>query len=348
MAIDCLPLYRGFRPSTFYCHFFAQILYALVFMNIIMLDGYTLNPGDNPWDEVAKLGAFTCFDRTPVEQIVERTRDADIILTNKAPLSAAIINQLPKLKFIGVTATGYNIVDSQAARARGIPVANVPVYATDTVAEYVMAFLLNFYCQPQLHSELVKQGEWSRSGDFCFWRTPIAELAGRTIGIVGFGRIGRRVGELATAFKMKVLANNRTRGQVPPYPVEWREIPDLFAESDVVTLHCPLTPENAGMVNETLLGRMKKNAYLINTARGALINERDLAEALLQGKLAGAALDVVSSEPITPGNPLLKAPNITLTPHIAWAAIEARRRLMAVTAQNIAAFLSGKPINVVN
>jgi glycerate dehydrogenase len=322
--------------------------FALVFMNITMLDGYTLNPGDNPWDEVAKLGAFTCFDRTPAEQIVERARDADIILTNKTPLSAATINQLPKLKFIGVTATGYNIVDVQAARARGVWVANVPVYSTDTVAEFVMAFLLNFYYQPQLHSELVKQGEWSRSPDFCFWRTPLAELAGRTIGIVGFGRIGQRVGELATAFKMRVLVNRRSRDRRPPYPIEWREIPELFAESDVVTLHCPLTPENAGMVNETLLGRMKKTAYLINTARGALINERDLAAALQQGQLAGAALDVVSTEPIAADNPLLKAPNLTITPHIAWAAIEARRRLMDVTAQNVAAFLAGKPINVVN
>ena len=317
-------------------------------MNIIALDGYTLNPGDNPWDEVAKLGAFTCFDRTSAEQIVERARDADILLTNKAPLSAATVNQLPKLKFISVTATGYNVVDIYAARARGIPVANVPVYATDTVAEYVMACLLNFYFQPQLHSELVKQGEWSRSSDFCFWRSPLAELAGRTIGIVGFGRIGRRVGELAAAFKMKVLVNNRSRGEPPPYPVEWRGIPELFTESDVVTLHCPLTAENTGMVNEALLTRMKKNAYLVNTARGALINERDLVAALQQGKIAGAALDVVSTEPIAPDNPLLSAPNLTITPHIAWAAIEARRRLMAVTAQNIAAFLAGKPINVVN
>jgi glycerate dehydrogenase len=317
-------------------------------MNITALDGYTLNPGDNPWDEIAKLGSFKSFDRTPVEQIVERALDADIILTNKVPLSALTINQLPKLKFISVTATGYDIVDVQAARGRGILVANVPVYATDSVAEFVMAFLLNFYCQPQLHSELVKQGEWSRSADFCFWRAPLAELAGRTIGVVGFGRIGRRVGELATAFKMRVLANSLSRGQLPPYPIEWLEIPALFAESDVVTLHCPLTSENAGMVNESLLNCMKKTAYLINTARGALINEPDLAVALYQGKLAGAALDVVSTEPISPDNPLLQAPNVTITPHIAWAAIEARRRLMTVTAQNIAAFLTAKPINVVN
>jgi glycerate dehydrogenase len=317
-------------------------------MNIIALDSHTLNPGDNPWDEVAALGQFSCFDRTPVEQIVERARDADIFLTNKAPLSAATIEQLPKLKFISVTATGYNIVDINAARTRGIPVSNVPVYGTDTVAEYVMALLLNFYRQPQLHSDLVAKGEWSRSVDWSFWRTPLAELAGRTIGIVGFGRIGRRVGELAAAFKMRVLVNSRSRGQLPPYPVEWRELPELFAESDAVTLHCPLTPENTGMVNKALLGRMKKSAYFINTARGALVNEPDLAEALRQRTISGAALDVVSAEPILAGNPLLAAPNLTLTPHIAWATLEARRRLMRVTAQNIAAFLSGKPINVVN
>lgn len=317
-------------------------------MNIIALDGYTLNPGDNPWDEVAELGKFTCFDRTPVNQIVERSVDADIILTNKAPLSAHTISQLPKLKFISVTATGYNIVDVHSAQKRGIPVSNVPVYSTDSVAEHVISVLLNFYHQPQLHSELVKQGEWSRSGDFCFWRAPLGELAGRTIGIVGFGRIGRRVGELATAFKMRVLAGNRSRKEPAPYAVEWREIPELFAEADVVTLHCPLTADNAGFVDEALLGRMKKTAYLINTARGALINERHLAAALAQGAIAGAALDVVSTEPIAPDNPLLQAPNITITPHTAWAAIEARRRLMHITAQNIAAFLSGKPINVVN
>jgi glycerate dehydrogenase len=317
-------------------------------MKIIAVDGYTLNPGDNPWDEVAKLGDFTSFDRTPLAQTVERARDADIILTNKAPLSAQTIGQLPQLKFIGVTATGYNMVDLAAARARGIPVSNVPVYSTDSVADYVMALVLNFYRQPQLHSELVKQGEWSRSADFCFWRTPLHDLAGHTIGIVGFGRIGRRVGELASAFKMRILANSRTRGKVPPYPVEWRELPELFAESDIVSLHCPLTPESTGLVNKALLGRMKKTACLINTSRGPLINEKDLAEALHQGTIAGAALDVVSTEPIPADNPLLKAPNLTLTPHIAWATIEARRRLMQVTAQNIAAFQAGKPINVVN
>lgn len=317
-------------------------------MKIVVLDGYTLNPGDNPWDEVARLGEFVCHDRTPAAQILERARDAEVLLTNKTPLNAETLAQLPKLKFIGVLATGYNIVDVKAARARGIPVSNVPIYGTDAVAEFVFALLLNFHRQPQMHSDLVKRGEWGKVNEWTFWRTPLAELAGQTIGIVGFGRIGRRVGELAAAFKMKVLANDVFRGNPPGYPFEWREVPELFAESDVVSLHCNLTPENTGMVNAALLGRMKKTAYLINTSRGPLVKDADMAEALQRGTIAGAALDVVTTEPIPADNPLLKAPNLTLTPHIAWAALAARRRLTKVTAENVAAFQAGKPINLVN
>ena len=316
-------------------------------MKIVVLDGYTMNPGDNPWDEVAKLGEFVCHDRTPAELILERSKDADIILTNKTLLSADTLAKLPKLKFISVLATGYNVVDVKAARARGIAVSNVPIYGTDAVAEYVFALLLNFYRQPQLHSDLIKQGEWARR-EWCFWNTPLTEVAGRTIGIVGFGRIGRRVGEIASAFKMKILANNVVRANPPAYAFEWREVPELFAESDVVTLHCNMTPENTGMVNKTMLGRMKPTAYLINTSRGPLVKDADLAEVLHQGKIAGAALNVVTTEPIPPDNPLLKAPNITLTPHVAWAALAARRRLMQITAENVAAFIAGKPIHVVN
>jgi glycerate dehydrogenase len=316
-------------------------------MKITVLDGFTLNPGDNPWDDVAKLGVLVCHDRTPAEQIVERAKDAEIILTNKVPLSAETLAKLPKLKFISVLATGYNVVDVKAAKARGIPVSNIPIYATDSVAEYVFSLLLNFYRQPQLHSDLIKQGEWPKA-EWSFWRTPLTELAGQTIGIVGFGRIGRRVGEIAASFKMKVLASDVFRGNPPSYPFEWREVPELFTESDVVTLHCNLTPENTGMVNKALLGRMKPTAYLINTSRGPLVKDADLAEALRQGKLAGAALDVVSTEPMPSDNPLLKAPNITITPHIAWATLAARRRLMQTTAENVAAFLAGQPINVVN
>jgi glycerate dehydrogenase len=316
-------------------------------MKIVVLDGYTMNPGDNPWDEVARLGEFTCYDRTPPALILERAKDADILLINKTLLMADTIAKLPRLKFISVLATGYNVVDIKAARARGIPVSNVPIYGTDAVAEYVFALLLNFYRQPQLHSDLIKQGEWSRR-EWCFWNTPLTEVAGRTIGIVGFGRIGRRVGEIASAFKMKVLANDVVHANPPPYAFEWREIPELFAGSDVVTLHCNLTAENTGMVNKALLARMKPTAYLINTSRGPLIKDADLAEALQQHKIAGAAVDVVTTEPIPPDNPLLKAPNLTITPHVAWAALAARQRLMKTTAENVAAFIGGKPIHVVN
>ena len=317
-------------------------------MKITVLDGYTLNPGDNPWDEVARLGTFACHDRSPAALIVERSADADILLTNKTPLSAETLAKLPRLKFVSVLATGYNIVDVKAARARNIAVSNVPIYGTDAVAEFVFALVLNHCRQPQLHSDLVKKGDWTRGGEWTFWRTPLTELAGLTIGIVGFGRIGRRVGEIATAFKMKVLANDVYRGDPPGYPFAWREVPDLFAEADVVSLHCNLTPENTGMVNQALLARMKPTAYLINTSRGPLVKDADLADALRRGRPAGAALDVVSTEPIAADNPLLTAPNITLTPHIAWAALAARRRLMKITAENVAAFLAGRPINVVN
>jgi glycerate dehydrogenase len=317
-------------------------------MKIVVLDGATLNPGDNPWDDVAQLGEFVCHDRTAVDQIIERSLDADVLLTNKTPLSAETLAQLPQLKFVGVLATGYNIVDVKAARARGVAVANVPIYGTDAVAEYVFALLLNFVRQPQLHSDLVHQGEWNRVNEWSFWRRPLAEVAGRTIGIVGFGRIGRRVGELAAAFKMKVLVNDVFQGNPPSYPVAWRSIPELFAEADVVTLHCNLTPENTGLINRALLQSMKRSAYLINTSRGPLVRDADLAAALHAGWIAGAALDVVTVEPIPADNPLLQAPNLTLTPHIAWAAVEARRRLTKVAAENIAAFQAGQPINLVN
>jgi len=317
-------------------------------MNIVVLDGHTLNPGDNPWDDVAKLGALTVHDRTPADQIIARAKDAEIVLTNKTPLGAGTIAALPKLRFISVLATGYNIVDTQAAAERGIVVSNVPVYGTDTVAEFVLSLILDFVKQPALHSGLVKAGQWTSCPDFCFWRNPnFRELAGKTIGIVGFGRIGQRVGELAHAFRMKVLAKDNWHGAKVAYPFEWRELDELFAESDFISLHCPLTPESNGMVNSRLLARMRETAFLVNTARGPLVNEADLAEALDNGVLAGAACDVVSVEPIRPDNPLLRAKNITITPHIAWAAREARQRLMRTVAENIAAFQAGKPQNVV-
>jgi glycerate dehydrogenase len=318
-------------------------------MKLVVLDGYTLNPGDNPWDELARLGDLTVYDRTPAHQIVERSRGADILLTNKTPLAAETLAQLPQLRFIAVLATGYNVVDVAAARRRDIPVANVPEYGTDSVAQHVFALLLELCHHVGLHDAAVHAGEWATAADFCFWKSPPVELAGATMGIVGFGRIGRRVGELAHAFGMSVIAAGGSQREAPAYRrFEWREIPELFARADVVSLHCPLTADNAQFVNRELLGRMKPAAFLINTARGGLVNEGDLADALHAGKLAGAAVDVVSIEPIRVDNPLLAAPRCLITPHIAWASLAARRRLMTMTVANVKAFLAGRPINVVN
>ena len=317
--------------------------------NIVVLDGQTLNPGDNPWDAVSALGRLTVYDRTPADQIVTRARDAQVVLNNKTPLAAQTIEQLPQLRFIGVLATGFNIVDVAAARRRAIPVSNVPEYSTESVAQLVFALLLEHCHHIGLHDSAVKAGEWTKSVDFCFWKTPLVELAGLTMGIFGFGRIGRRVGELAHAFGMNVLAHSRKGTGEPAYqPFRWASVEELFAESDVVSLHTPLTDAIKGMVNRKLLSRMKPSAVLINTARGGLVNEQDLADALRAGRPGAAAVDVVGVEPIAAGNPLLSAPNCIITPHIAWATLAARRRLMAATARNVAAFLAGKPINVVN
>lgn len=318
-------------------------------MNIIALDGYTLNPGDNPWDEVEKLGNLIVYERTDPEHILERSLEADIIVTNKAPLLAETLNKLTRLRFISITATGYNIVDTLNARERGIPVSNVPEYGTDSVAQFSFALLLELCHHVGIHSDSVKAGDWSQSKDWSFWKTAQLLLAGKRMGIVGFGRIGRRVGELAHAFGMEVMAYDVEQRDPPAYsPFFWKTREELFAEADVISLHCALTDENAGFVNYDLLGLMKKEAFFINAARGGLINERDLAGALNEGMIAGAGLDVVSVEPIESGNPLLSARNCIITPHIAWATTAARRKLMASTAENIRAFMAGKPINVVN
>lgn len=317
-------------------------------MRITVLDGHTLNPGDNPWTEVGALGELTVHDRTPADQIVERAKDADIILTNKVPLSAETLGQLPNLKFVSVLATGYNIIDTTACAARGIPVSNVPVYSTDAVAEFVFSLILDFAKRPAFHSELAKEGAWESCPDFCFWENPhFRELAGKTIGIIGFGRIGQRVGELAAAFKMDILAHSRSRSAETAFPFRWASIDEILESSDFVSLHCPLTPETHSMISAASLEKMKPTAFLVNTARGSHIDEQALADALNSDCIAGAACDVVSAEPILSTNPLLRAKNLTLTPHIAWAAIEARQRLMAITAANISAFLAGKPIHTV-
>lgn len=317
-------------------------------MRIVVLDGYTLNPGDNPWTPVEKLGELTVYDRSTPEEALERAQGAAVVLTNKTPITRDMIRALPDLKYIGVLATGYDVIDIDATREAGIVVSNVPVYGTDSVAEYVCSLMLNFFRQPVYHDSLVRAGEWKRSGEFSFWRTPLAELAGKSIGIVGFGRIGQRVGAIASALKMHVLAFDVVRSAEPDYPFEWAELDELASAADVVTLHCKQTADNAGMIDSEFLGKMKSSALFVNTARGGLVVEEDLARALHDGTIAGAAVDVVSSEPIREDNPLLGAPNITITPHIAWAAREARERLMRTTADNIRGFLSGSPQNVVN
>jgi len=319
-------------------------------MRIVVLDGYTLNPGDNSWSPVESLGDVAIYDRTPSELVVERATGAGVVIANKVVLSQPVINALPDLKMIAVTATGFNVVDIQAARARDIPVCNVPVYGTDTVAQHVMAVLLTLCHQPVAHDQAIRDGEWFRqNGDFCFWKKPLIELAGKTMGIVGFGRIGRRVGQLANAFGMPVIAHDLFHGDPPGFePFQWQTLEEVFANADVVSLHCPQTEDNAGFVNRSLLEKMQPSAILINAARGGIYNEQDLTDALNQGVIAGACLDVFASEPIAEDSPLLAAKNCLLTPHIAWATLEARARIMGTTADNIAAFQRGNPENVVN
>ncbi|MBY0278063.1 D-2-hydroxyacid dehydrogenase [Candidatus Binatia bacterium] len=318
-------------------------------MKIVVLDGYTLNPGDNPWDALAALGDLTVHDRSAPDETVPRARGAAIVLTNKTHLDAATLAALPDLRYVGVLATGYNVVDIAAARAHGITVTNVPEYGTDFVAQHVFALLLELTNAVGEHDAAVHAGEWQRCPDFSFWKRPLLELAGLTMGIVGYGRIGRRVGDVARALGMRVLASVRPGTAAPAATATetWCDLETLFATSDVVSLHCPLTSDNTRFVNAALLARMKRSALLVNTARGPLIDEQALAEALAAGTIAGAGLDVVSVEPIRADNPLLRAPNCVLTPHVAWASLAARRRLMATAVDNVRGFLAGKPQNVV-
>jgi glycerate dehydrogenase len=317
-------------------------------MRIIILDGYTLNPGDLSWDAFAALGELTVHERTPKAEIVSRAAGAEILLTNKTPLSADTIGQLPKLRYIGVLATGYNVVDTGAAAARGIPVTNVPEYGTASVVQMVFAHLLNLCNHVAEHGASVRTGAWSRSPDFCFWEHPLMELSGRTLGIVGAGRIGKAVARVAQAFGMRVLLSGRPGGEKEAAGFELTDLETLFRESDVVSLHCPLTDETRGLVNRDRLGLMKPGAFLINTSRGPLVVEEDLAAALDNGTIAGAGLDVLSTEPPAPDNPLLAARNCCITPHIAWATLDARRRLMQTAYENARVFLDGGRINVVN
>jgi glycerate dehydrogenase len=318
-------------------------------MKIVVLDGYTLGADGNTWDALGALGEVEIFDRSSPAEVGERSRAAAVLVTNKALVPAEVIEQAPLLRLIAVSATGFDCVDAAAARLRGVLVANVPEYGTDSVAQLAFALLLELCHYTGLHADAVRAGEWARSPDFCFWKRPLIELAGKTLGVIGFGRIGRRVGELAHAFGMAVLAHGRSRRPNPEYqPFAWADLDELFARSDVISLHCPLTAETAGLVNRERLRQVRREALLINTARGGLVVEEDLAEALNEGRLAGTAVDVVSREPIRADNPLLTARNCLITPHVAWATREARRRLLDATVANVANFLAGRPTNIVN
>ncbi len=314
----------------------------------MVLDGHCLNLGDLSWDGLRRLGELEVFDCTRVDKVVERAAGADVVLVNKTPLPGYILAQLPDLRYIGVLATGYNIVDTAAAAARGIVVTNVPTYGTASVAQFVFALLLELCHHVQLHADAVRHGEWSHQPDWSFWKTPLVALSGKTMGIVGFGRIGRQTGRIADALGMRVLANDTYQGDPPDWPgFRWAGVEELLRESDVVSLHSPLLPETRGLIDGRRLALMKPTAFLINTSRGPLMVNRDLAAALNDGRLAGAGLDVLSVEPPAEHNPLLSARNCLVTPHIAWATREARDRLMPTVVDNLAAFLAGKPQNAV-
>ena len=308
-------------------------------MNIVVLDGYTLNPGDLSWDALRELGSCEIYDRSAPDEIVPRSTSAEIVLTNKVKLNGEYMSSVPILKYIGVTATGYNIVDVAAARERKVIVTNVPTYGTQSVAQMTFALLLELTQHVGHHAQTVREGRWTRSPDFCYWDYPLIELDGLTLGIIGFGRIGKMVGQLAEAFGMKVLTYSRKQ------PVA--EMETLFRRSDIISLHCPLTPQTEHLVNEKRLAWMKPTAFLLNTSRGPLIDESALAKALNKGRIAGAGLDVLAVEPPTADNPLLRAKNCLITPHIAWATRAARSRLMEAVVENVRAFLAGESKNVV-
>ncbi|GAA5138510.1 D-2-hydroxyacid dehydrogenase [Prosthecobacter algae] len=316
-------------------------------MKIVLLDAYTANPGDVSWAPLQVIAECEIHDRTPVAETVARCAGAEVIITNKAPVTREIIAALPDLKYIGVTATGYNIVDVAAAKERGIVVTNVPGYSSPAVAQLVFALLLELTNHVGHHAQTVAEGRWQACPDFCYWDYPIIELSGRTLGIIGYGDIGAAVGRIAVAFGMKVLASKRDWKTSPPDGVTPASIDEVFAQSDAISLHCPLTDATKHLVNGRTLGLMKESAFIINTGRGPLVDEAALAAALNSGRIAGAGLDVLSVEPPKDGNPLIGAKNCLITPHIGWASREARIRLIAATASNLQAFLDGKPVNVV-
>lgn len=317
-------------------------------MKLVVLDGHAVNPGDLSWDFLNVFGQVTVYEETAPEQVIDRIFDADIILINKIVVDQALLDHCPKLKLVCVLATGYNVVDCAACAARGIPVCNVPAYGTDAVAQFTFGLLLELCHRIGHHDRLVKAGVWEKNTGFCFWDTPQMELAGKTMGIIGFGAIGRAVGTIAKAFGMQVLAYNRSRCPEGEAIGQYVPLDTLLAQSDIVSLHCPLTPETAQIINAEALSKMRDGAILLNTARGGVVNEEAVRSALECGKLRGFAADVVSQEPILGSNPLLHAPNCILTPHMAWAPVEARMRILDSVKQSIQGFLDSQPINVVN
>lgn len=318
-------------------------------MKAVILDGFTTNPGDLSWNWLEEKCELTVYDRTPAEKIVERCEGCDIVITNKTPLTKETLAQLPECRFIALLSTGYNVVDCEYAATRGIPVSNIPTYSTAAVAQLTFALILELTNSVAIHNTAVKNGEWTSCADFCFWKTPLQELFGKTIGIIGFGKIGQAVTNIAHAFGMKIVAYTANPDKYKDTQnVEFASLDTLLEKSDIVSLHCPLTEKTQGMVNADFLGKMKKTAYLINTSRGPVLDEEAVAKALKAGDIAGAGVDVLSTEPPKADNPLLGCENCIITPHIAWAGFETRERLLGVLKENIFAFLDGKPINTVN
>lgn len=320
-------------------------------MKIVVLDGFTLNPGDLSWDGIKQFGGLTVHDRTGFSPdiVIKTIGDADIVFTNKTPLPKSVLEKSPSVKYIGVLATGYNVVDSLAAKELGIIVTNIPTYGTSAVAQFTFALLLELCHHAGSHSEAVKNGDWTKSVDFCFWNFPLIELAGKNMGLIGFGRIGQATAKIAQALGMNVLAfDSYQNPALVSDTCQYVSLDELLANSDIISLHCPLSDSTKDIINKNTLSKMKDGVMIINTSRGPLVVEQDLCDALNSGKVAGAAVDVVSAEPIAASNPLLKAKNCIITPHIAWAPKESRTRLMKIAVENLAAYAAGKPVNIVN
>ena len=319
-------------------------------MKLVVTDGYTINPGDLSWDPLREFGELVVFDRSPrdEDEMIRRIGDADILVANKAKVSRRVIDACPNLKFITIQAAGYDVIDYEYAREKGIPLSNVPDYGSAAVAQYAIALLLEICGRVGHHAQAVQQGRWAESGEWCFWDYPMIELAGKTMGIIGFGRIGQHVGKMARALGMDVITFNRSRKPEGALIADYVELDELLRRSDVISLHCPLFPETREIINKNTIAQMKDGVIILNNSRGALVAEQDLADALNSGKVYAAGLDVVSAEPIREDNPLLHAKNCIITPHISWASIESRRRIIESTAGNIRAWLAGNPRNVVN